>query len=252
MKQTLFSYTKDRFPNNFNITQGDGILEIRDGLAQKGKGYSIRIIEETNYLEAWLEFEDFAKELSEYATARLTASNLEIRTLMNRDSNLYATIHKQTIEKLFAPETKKDNGWAINIGYKKDGPWAIDNFADLLLSFILILFPYDVSAEEEGIPRELLSVGYERSFHNRTLCIAFHGYQCKACGQSMREKYGDVARKFIHVHHLHPLASGEHVPDPVKDMVPLCPNCHSIAHLRNPPYTIDEIKYMLNGHHERV
>jgi 5-methylcytosine-specific restriction enzyme A len=59
---------------------------------------------------------------------------------------------------------------------------------------------------------------------------------------------GDIGKGFIHVHHLTQLSDigqGYEV-DPVKDLRPVCPNCHAMLHKKNPPYTIDEIK--LNIH----
>jgi 5-methylcytosine-specific restriction protein A len=87
---------------------------------------------------------------------------------------------------------------------------------------------------------------YERSHLNRSLCLAYHGYDCKVCGINLKDKYGDIARDFIHVHHLNPISeSGIIKPDPIKDFVPLCPNCHAIAHLKNPPLTVEEIQIKL-------
>ena len=33
--------------------------------------------------------------------------------------------------------------------------------------------------------------------------------------------------------------------DPLKDLVPVCPNCHAVIHLRTPPYTPKETRRML-------
>ncbi len=33
--------------------------------------------------------------------------------------------------------------------------------------------------------------------------------------------------------------------DPINDLIPVCPNCHTMIHKRKPPYSIDEIKEML-------
>jgi 5-methylcytosine-specific restriction protein A len=52
------------------------------------------------------------------------------------------------------------------------------------------------------------------------------------------ELYGpDVGGDFIHVHHREPIAeaSGEYIVDPVRDLVPVCPNCHYMLHTDAPP-----------------
>ena len=250
----LMDYIGERFPKNFAVTrESNGIIVIRDTGAAKGNGYKISVTEESSFIEGQIEFEDYAKELSAYAQARLSAPDNEIRSMYTGHPRLYASVHRYTVEDLFADNAARDNGWSLRMGYRRTGSYPLENFTDLLLSFTLLLFPYDVAAEEEGMPDSVLATGYERSLRNRALCIAFHGYDCKACGENMRGKYGEVARKFIHVHHLHPLAqSPPQTPDPIRDMVPLCPNCHGIAHLRNPPYTISEIQQMINRENERI
>jgi predicted HNH restriction endonuclease len=30
--------------------------------------------------------------------------------------------------------------------------------------------------------------------------------------------------------------------DPAVDLRPVCPSCHAVIHLRDPPYTIDDVK----------
>jgi 5-methylcytosine-specific restriction enzyme A len=47
--------------------------------------------------------------------------------------------------------------------------------------------------------------------------------------------------------HLNPVsgARGEREVDPIKDLRPICPNCHAVVHLQNPPLSITELKRML-------
>lgn len=55
-------------------------------------------------------------------------------------------------------------------------------------------------------------------------------------------------KDFIHVHHLIPLSeiNQEYEVDPIKDLRPLCPNCHAMIHRKHPPFTIEEIKNLIN------
>ncbi|SPD73387.1 hypothetical protein PITCH_A1820016 [uncultured Desulfobacterium sp.] len=39
--------------------------------------------------------------------------------------------------------------------------------------------------------------------------------------------------------------------DPIRDLVPVCPNCHAVIHLRKPPYSIKEVKNLI-GHRENA
>jgi 5-methylcytosine-specific restriction protein A len=95
----------------------------------------------------------------------------------------------------------------------------------------------------------LIRVGvnrYERNPHARRICVAHHGTSCAACGFSFEAAYGPEGEGFIHVHHLVPasqLGPGYEL-DPVGDLVPLCPNCHAMAHRRRVPYTVAELRAM--------
>ncbi|HEX9840255.1 MAG TPA: HNH endonuclease [Anaerolineales bacterium] len=56
----------------------------------------------------------------------------------------------------------------------------------------------------------------------------------------------------IHVHHLIPLSEikGTYDLDPIKDLVPVCPNCHAIIHSTQPPLTIEQLKEHLSKVHK--
>ena len=43
--------------------------------------------------------------------------------------------------------------------------------------------------------------------------------------------YGrEFARDFIEIHHVETVAAGVRTTDPSRDLVPLCANCHKMAH----------------------
>jgi len=101
--------------------------------------------------------------------------------------------------------------------------------------------------DEEGALQGVDGTRYERSKRNRDICIRYHGVKCAGCSTTLSVLYGDVAENFIHIHHLTRLSDGgRRIVDPIKDLVPVCPNCHSIIHLRVPPYSLEELKVMLN------
>lgn len=105
----------------------------------------------------------------------------------------------------------------------------------------------DFVDSEYGLPegaKKVVTVNkYERSRKNRELCIAAYGTSCIVCGFSFGENYGDIGEGCIHVHHLIPVSQmgGEYVVNPIKDLVPVCPNCHWMLHRREPPYTPQEL-----------
>jgi 5-methylcytosine-specific restriction protein A len=91
---------------------------------------------------------------------------------------------------------------------------------------------------------------YERNPEARRACIAHYGTSCAACGFSFEIAYGDAGREFIDVHHTTPvsLLDSSYRLDPVTDLVPLCSNCHAMAHLGvTTPRTLPELRRMLAG-----
>ena len=98
-----------------------------------------------------------------------------------------------------------------------------------------------VESEVIGYPEGALTTvqtnRYERDRRNRAAAIAIHGTACKVCGLEMGTRYGPVAAGFVEIHHITPVSKlGDgYVIDPARDLVPLCPNCHAIAHRRDPP-----------------
>ena len=64
----------------------------------------------------------------------------------------------------------------------------------------------------------------------------------------MEQIYGIITKYIIEVHHIVPLSQigKQYIIDPTKDLVPICPNCHTIIHLKKDPcYTIEEVKMMI-------
>jgi len=107
--------------------------------------------------------------------------------------------------------------------------------------------------EMEGYPEGAVTTvqanRFERDRRNRAAAIAIHGASCLACGVDMGRLYGAIAEGFIEVHHVTPVSKlGEgYVIDPAKDLVPLCPNCHAIAHRRSPPLSVEDIQHLIQG-----
>lgn len=89
---------------------------------------------------------------------------------------------------------------------------------------------------------------YERNPVARMQCIAHYGSRCWTCDLSFADTYGDLGAGYIHVHHRVLVSSyyGEtYVVDPIRDLVPLCPNCHMMVHRRRPPLEPAELREIL-------
>ena len=127
-----------------------------------------------------------------------------------------------------------------------------------ILALVLLLFDLDEQyimdnmevlsvaeeGESEGARTRIEVTKYERSRVNRQACLNFHGYSCKVCGFNFQNFYGDIGKNFIHVHHIKPVSEiGEnYIVNPITDLIPICPNCHSILHKNKTPISISELK----------
>ena len=101
---------------------------------------------------------------------------------------------------------------------------------------------------EGGVSRVEIN-RYERNPVNRELCLSANGYICKICGFDFEKVYGEIGHHFIHVHHIVPVSqhSEEYTIDPVKELIPVCPNCHAMLHRQDPPFMPEEIKSIIQN-----
>lgn len=103
----------------------------------------------------------------------------------------------------------------------------------------------------EGSVQRIQVNRYERDPRAREKCIQHYGPKCYLCPFDFVETYGEVMFGFIHVHHLNPLSSlgADYEVDPIRDLRPVCPNCHAVLHHRpgEPPYSLDEVREMLQA-----
>lgn len=111
-----------------------------------------------------------------------------------------------------------------------------------------IVKPQDTkSVYYEGTPNIIPTTAYERNPHARKACLDHYGYLCYVCEFDFEKKYGEIGKGFIHVHHKYKISEPKkkNKVDPIKDLVPVCPNCHAMIHSRKDPYSIDEIKKIM-------
>lgn len=120
--------------------------------------------------------------------------------------------------------------------------YANEQFDQLAFQSRLDTLLFDILAETtppnqedallEGARTEVLLDRYERSGAARKACLAAHGTSCAICGFDFARAYGTQFAGIIQVHHITPLSAseGEHEVNPVKDLIPVCPNCHVALH----------------------
>jgi 5-methylcytosine-specific restriction protein A len=106
------------------------------------------------------------------------------------------------------------------------------------------LSPESLATISEGKTIRITITTYDRSPLARQQCIDHYGTSCVICGFNFEVKYGQIGKGFIHVHHIKQVADvgEEHEINPIKDLRPVCANCHAVLHKRRPAYGIEDIK----------
>lgn len=101
----------------------------------------------------------------------------------------------------------------------------------------------------EGAISKITVNAYERNTQARRQCINHYGATCCVCGFNFLEFFEEIGRGFIHVHHLVPISeiNERYEIDPVRDLRPVCPNCHAMIHRREPPFSIAELQAILDN-----
>ena len=89
---------------------------------------------------------------------------------------------------------------------------------------------------------------YERSRKNRRACINHFGASCQICRLDFGQFYGAVGDGYVEVHHRLPVSmmGSAYRLDVVKDLIPVCSNCHRMMHRQWPPLTPEELGDMIN------
>ena len=112
-----------------------------------------------------------------------------------------------------------------------------------------LLVPGNRSGElREGKRKRRLNDAIERNATARRICLEHYGPTCVVCGMNFEEEYGSDFAGIIDVHHLAPLSQkeGDHLVDPIEDIVPVCPNCHRMLHRkRDGVYSPDELRAII-------
>lgn len=114
----------------------------------------------------------------------------------------------------------------------------------------LLISESELRELHEGRRRRSFSSAVERNATARRLCLEHYGPTCVVCGMNFEEVFGEEFSGIIDIHHLNPISqkSGDHLVDPIEDMVPLCPNCHRMIHRKKDGvYSPDELRRLVEG-----
>lgn len=99
----------------------------------------------------------------------------------------------------------------------------------------------------EGRSNQMTLTKYERNPYARKACIDHYGLSCSVCDFNFEQVYGDIGKTVIHIHHLTQVAKvgKQYSVDPIKDLRPVCPNCHAMIHKRKEVISIEELKSLI-------
>lgn len=102
---------------------------------------------------------------------------------------------------------------------------------------------------KEGEEKYVTLTTYERNPVARKKCLEAHGTACSVCGLDFGKVYGPQFAGKIEVHHIVPISQigKEYIVDPVNDLIPVCPNCHTALHSKKGGgvYTVEELRKMM-------
>ncbi|MGE3326323.1 MAG: HNH endonuclease [Acidimicrobiia bacterium] len=103
----------------------------------------------------------------------------------------------------------------------------------------------EVFSEGEAVRVEVNR--YERNAEARRRCLDYYGTVCSVCALDFEARYGAIGRGFIHVHHVRDIAQvgKAYEVDPIKDLRPVCPNCHAMLHKTVPAMSVGSLKKRL-------
>lgn len=101
----------------------------------------------------------------------------------------------------------------------------------------------------EGTCVEVKVNRFERDPKARSECIKHYKPVCSVCSLDFSVMYGEIGKGFIHVHHVTPISEigVAYKVDPIRDLVPVCPNCHAMLHTKKPPYSVLELKNIIQA-----
>lgn len=239
-------YLKSRWScgNTKKIVPGDRLFIVRLGSEPRGIFASGRA---ASYF-----YEDDHWDERKYAKARYVDMDLDVLL----DPDMEDILSLETLEAISTGQTWTPQRSGISIedtvATSLESEWRrfLNAIGKVKRQKRVVLLPDEVenpSLFHEGATHRVTVNAYERNPEARKLCIDHHGLSCCICSFNFEEVYGEAGKGFIHIHHLKPLSETgeEYVVDPVRDMRPVCPNCHAMIHKNKPAHTVEEVKEVL-------
>lgn len=250
-----------KYPDREEVTVRPLDFEVR-------KGFSIISKLEWLSLNTSLKFDSFSGDIlnsimkNHRDKVDIMIDNINMLVKRNQSGNLLAEVDRRKISEIheeidLAKLTLSINNPTINLDNNTVEDH-ISNQQKIILGLVLLLFDLEEQVEPESEEIEGLPEGsktkievnkYERSKINRQACINYHGYSCKICEFNFEEMYGETGKNYIHVHHIVPVSmmSENYIVNPIKDLLPVCPNCHAMIHRSNPPLSVNKLQNIIQN-----
>ncbi len=190
------------------------------------------------------------KSAGKYADAITTLLNLD---MIDRSKMNYFHLFNEMIDSVFnniefiEKDTKGNRMYSV----------AIKHYKSFLESeFNTNCIPEEVQTNKyyEGHVKTITVNLYERNSKARKQCLDKYGYKCAICGFDSEKVYGEKFKNKIHVHHKKALSEigEEYEVNGEEHLIPVCPNCHMIIHLKeNGTYDIEEMKTFIEGNRNK-
>lgn len=230
---------------------------------QRPHGYRVVVSRRFSWVEAILIFDSLAAGYRDRLRAGILADFDAFQSSVSAFSSIGVT-YKQLPELSVLQDTAQEYQLSSRVFFDDDVHlWEAEILAaeSILLPVIDILHPDTSGTEDEsdrfeveGFHTYSLSKKYERSRMNRALAIRIHGRTCFVCGYDFDAIFGTIAEGYIEIHHLLPVSmmDAPAIVDPRTDLVPLCANCHRMAHRRWPPYTPEELRRNMRAPERKI
>ncbi len=250
--------------------EGGTFAAVRPNDLERPNGFSIVIARTPRIVEASLRLDGFTRSLLRQMSEADDVQRATFVILANQAANdefrIAVSVNENHIENL---EDIPHGEWTKlevdcdrrlptgKISEKELHDCALE-VASVCLGLVLSLLSVEevtdsVSGFEPGLPEGAkirVEVNrYERSPVNRAACISHFGTKCQSCGFDFQEKYGELGNEYIEVHHRVPVSemAGSYRLDPVRDLVPVCSNCHAMIHRAKPPLTVDQLSQIIKS-----
>lgn len=266
----LSAHSRMIFVANPEVHDGELTYTFRPLSLPAPNGFIIRLTTSNSRVITTLELDDFAGELIRFMVMNLPQTLGLWREVLGRQIANGAKVGIEINGEFLAqPESLPQMNWdSFYVSWMAQLPQSNSNnfpnrFVGISRALLQVndlagcLLPFDedslfvepeVEGALEGSKSRVTHNKYERSRANRTACIALFGTVCGVCGFDFEERYGEIGAEFIEVHHIMPVSQmgGEYRVSPVTDLIPLCSNCHSMAHTKSPPWQPSELQMKMS------